>query len=62
VEEKTLQKASEDTLPVDPRKELALKLQRLNQRCLHQRKLDLKEPKQAVRESLTRTRENEERT
>ena len=45
--------AVEDIQLADPRRELVLKLQRLNQRCLHQRKQNLKEPKQVVRESLT---------
>jgi hypothetical protein len=50
VEESQPKEVREDILPVDPRSELALKLQKLNQRCLHRRKLNLKEPKQVVKE------------
>ena len=41
--------AVEDIQPADPRRELAQKLQRLNQRCLRQRKQNLKEQKQVVK-------------
>jgi hypothetical protein len=41
--------AVEDIQLADPRRELVLKLQRLNQRCLHQRKQNLKEQKQVVK-------------
>jgi hypothetical protein len=64
VEENLPKEVKEDILPVDHRSELARKLQRLNQRCLHQRKPNLKEPKQVVKESLTHIKEkkHEERT
>jgi hypothetical protein len=64
VEESQLKVAVEHIPLADPRRELVLKLQRLNRRCLHQRKQNLKEPKQVVRESLTHIKEekHEERT
>jgi hypothetical protein len=59
VEENLPKEVKEDILPADPRSELARKLQRLNQRCLHQRKQNLEKPKQVVRESLTHIKERE---
>tara|TARA_R110002074_G_scaffold394294_1_gene581596 strand:- start:348 stop:611 length:264 start_codon:yes stop_codon:yes gene_type:complete len=51
VVERTLRKAKEDTQLADHQRELALKLQRLNQKCLRQKKQNSEEPKLAARES-----------
>jgi hypothetical protein len=51
VGERTLKKVKEDTQLADHQRELALKLQRLNRKCLRQKKQNSEELKLAVRES-----------
>ena len=57
MEENQQKEAKEHILPVDPPRELVLKLQKLNRKCLHQRSQNLKEPKQVVKESHIHTKE-----
>jgi hypothetical protein len=57
VEESQPKEARDHIQPVDPRRELARKLQRLNQKCLHPKKLNFAEPKQVVREYHIHTKE-----
>jgi hypothetical protein len=57
VEESQPKEVKEHTRLVDPRSELARKLQRLNQRCLHPKKLNFAEPKQVVKEYHIHTKE-----
>jgi len=57
VEESQPKEVREHTRLVDPRSELARKLQRLNQRCLHPKKLNFAEPKQVVKEYHIHTKE-----
>jgi len=49
--ERTSRKAKEDIQLADHQRELALKLQRLNRKCLRQKKQNSEEPKLAARES-----------
>jgi len=49
--ERTSRKAKEDIQLADHQRELALKLQRLNRKCLRQKKQNSEEQKLAVRET-----------
>ena len=57
MEESQPKEVKEHTRLVDPRSELARKLQRLNQKCLHPKKLNFAEPKQVVKEYHIHTKE-----
>jgi hypothetical protein len=57
VEENRQREVKENIQLVDHLYELARKLQRLNQRCLHPKKLNFAEPKQVVKEYHIHTKE-----